>query len=172
MGTLLTDISECLWSMNIIRDSLPSTHKLTTFWTSSSVMENELYSCQWIELINEYFEYFRDPKKVNLYYLPTVSYVFIWSDDKNWEVRADLPTSEAPSKATRNCFITLTSSGLATSPPSFLLNFRCEFFLEFTREGLRDDALEHCPDASSLVLVLVCALQFEGIELLRLWTTL
>ena len=156
--------------MNIIRDSLPSTHKLTTFWTSSSVIENELYSFQIIELLNKY--YFGDPKMNNLYYLPTVSYVFIWSDDKNWEVRADLPTSEAPSKATRNCFMTLASSGLAISPPSFLLNFRCEFFLEFTREGLRDDALEHWPDASSLVLVLVCALQFEGIELLRLWTTL
>ena len=156
--------------MNIIRDSLPSTHKLTTFWTSSSTIRKIIVLLA--KYRNNKTYYFDDPNMINLYYLPTVSYVFIWSDDKNCEVRADLPTSEAPSKATRNCFITLTSSGLPISPPSFLLSFRCEFFLEFTREGLRDDALEHWPDASSLVLVLVCALQFEGIELLRLWTTL
>ena len=41
--------------MNIIRDSLPSTHKLTTFWTSSSAIENELYSCQRIELLKKYY---------------------------------------------------------------------------------------------------------------------
>ena len=97
----------------------------------------------------------------------------MWSDDKNCDVRADFPTSEAPSIATRNACITGDSSAVATSPP-FLLDFlgRCEFFLEFTREVLLDDAPEHGPDTSSLVLVLDCMLQFEGMELFRLWTTL
>ena len=107
------------------------------------------------------------------YNLPTVSYVFIWSDDRNCDVRADFPTSEAPSIATRNTFITGDSSGLVTSPP-FLLDFlgRYEFFLEFTRDGFLDEAPEHCPDTSSSVLVLVWMLPFEGMELFRLWTTL
>ena len=97
----------------------------------------------------------------------------MWSDDRNCDVSADFPTSEAPSIATRNTFITGDSSGLATSPP-FLLDFlgRYELFLEFTRDGLRDDAPEHCPETSSSVLVLVWILPFEGMELFRLWTTL
>ena len=105
--------------------------------------------------------------------LPTVSYVFMWSDDRNCDVSADFPTSEAPSIATRNTFITGDSSRLPDSPP-FLLNFlgRCEFFLEFTRDGLLDEAPEHWPETSSLVLVLVWMLPFDGMELFRLWTTL
>ena len=80
----------------------------------------------------------------------------MWSDDRNCDVSADFPTSEAPSIATRNTFITGDSSRLPDSPP-FLLNFlgRCEFFLEFTRDGLLDEAPEHWPETSSLVLVLV-----------------
>ena len=106
--------------------------------------------------------------------IPTVSYVFMWSDDKNCDVSADFPTSEAPSIATRNTSITGASPWLAISwPPLLVFLGRCEFFLELTREGRRDEAPEHCPETSSLVLVpFDCALQFEGIELFRLWTTL
>ena len=76
--------------------------------------------------------------------IPTVSYVFMWSDDRNCDVSADFPTSGAPSIATRNTFITGDSSGLANSPPPWLLFLGThELFLELSFEGLRDEDPEH-----------------------------
>lgn len=67
----------------------------------------------------------------------------MWSEVKNCDVKADFPTSEAPSMATRYCLI---SDGQPMSS-------RCEFFRDATRDALLEEAAE-APEYSSPELVL------------------